>query len=912
MLTVIIIAERRCSQQHPYPRIFACCARSLLLRKQRVEFAPSAVEDLDTAADEFDVAAACDLFDRVAKAVQRAHPAHHELGAFRRLAGIFGTARRLAMGLQQFATLVGDRVNALAVDVAAAHEIAIVEHLQRGVDRAGTGPEAAAFFDGQHDLVAVTRAVGEDGEHVVFHAAPLALREAAVAMTPAAASRAHEAAAQIVRPEEVGGTVAPGRMQIFKSHGPILFDISFRVNRRSGFRRFSRATTGNKPRSCPEALLRLSVAPMKRGKVLPGLRRFGPACRVTDVTISKAVCKDNVKLRSSLASYLGDLSIFSLESGEYLDPRLSRRVLSHVVKALLLVPLSGCAALQEPGQSLTFASLRDQAQRVAEAATLTVERSVRPHTLADERPAAQTSAYTSLSDSTVFLTADPLHVAFAKLSTAGHLRLSNYRLAFTPQALEAAYGYRARTARAMGDRRAEARAMTKWLALAPANPAGWLRLANLQAGLHDEPGALTSVGIALRYNPDNGSARLEQAQLLQQLGRPAAALAAFTAYRSQHRGAPDASVLRMEIDAARDAKNHIAALAAIDTYIAVAPDDVAMLRARGDELAANGDDSAAIAAWKAYADRRPADVGVLKQIAYASEHIGDLPEAVWALGKYVRARPDDDRLKLALAYDQAATGHPDLALAAFAALQKSPDTSVATQAAAELRARMGGASGSSRAAYVTLQYDSRFANTLLGIDTYALAPARRIQPYAVLHSWADTRSSTHGSGAIVYNDNAETFGGGLRYNLGLQPNQFFFVEAGEEVSLLGRGTSPQLQYGFASWSERGTQGRGHTSYGFSIGSFSRYGANVIGYSNILHDFPLSSSLRGVVGTNFAVDTHRDYWNNVGEIELGVKIGSPRFAFTLAGIGGVYLPRGGVVPKRFYSTLRPSIAWSPHL
>jgi tetratricopeptide (TPR) repeat protein len=593
--------------------------------------------------------------------------------------------------------------------------------------------------------------------------------------------------------------------------------------------------------------------------------------------------------------------------------RPTRRLLSYVANAILLLPLAGCASLQEPAPSLALASLRDKAGSVADAATLRIARIIRARSLLvyqqpdGHRMPARPSAVAYAPS----LPAYPTSVSSAVTTSGVHLNVPNYSLVLSPQAIEAAYSYHADIAQTEGESATAMSALKKWLALDPANSAGWLRLAKLQVRLHDETAAVASLGLALRYDSANDAARLERAQLKQRLGLHAEALADFTAYLARHHGA--VTVLRMQIDAARAGNDHVVALIAIDACIALAPDDVAMLRARGDELAARGDEPAAIAAWKTYVERRPADADVFKQIAYASEHTGDLPGAIWALNQYVRQRPADDRIKLALAYDQAGAGHPDLAVAAFTALEKSPDASVASQAAAELRARMVGAARGSREAYATVQYDSRFADTVVGVDTYALAPARRLQPYAVMHSWDDTRSSTHGSGAVVYNDNAEFLGSGVRYNLGSRPGKYFFAEAGEEVSLIGRGASQQIQYGFASWSESGTPGRGHTSYGFSIASYSRYGANVIGYTNVLHDFPLSSGLRGIVGTNFAIDTHRDYWNNVGELEIGIKVGSPRFSFTLAGVDGVYLPRGGVAPpKRFYTTFRPSITWSPHI
>lgn len=598
---------------------------------------------------------------------------------------------------------------------------------------------------------------------------------------------------------------------------------------------------------------------------------------------------------------------------KYVRRRLGRRVFSYAANVLLVLPLGGCAALQEPGPSLALESLREPGQRIADAATLAGAALAKRLSFAVARTVSRRPAALDLPN--VYDRALPAAAAGLVPSPTGfsaRLAASNHQLALSAPAIAAAYRYHANAAQWAGDDRTAVNVLKKLLALDAANSAGWLRLARLQAQLRDETAELASLGLALQYNPANDAARAERGELLLRLGQHSAALADFATYLSRHAGAID--VLRMRVEAARDAQDHQATLAAIDAYLAVAHEDVAMLRLRGDELEAEGDENGAIDAWKAYAERRPADdADVLKQIAYASERRQDLSTAVWALTQYTRERPSDDRMKLALAYDQARSGHSDLAVAAFTLLQKSPDETVANQAAAELRARLGGALHSSRVAYATVQYDSRFANTVFGVDAYALAPARRLQPYAVIHSWDDTRSSDRAQEPLIYNDDGEVFGGGVRYNIGTRAGSYFFAEGGEQISLIGRGTSPEFRYGFASWSERGSAAGGHTSYGFSVASYSRYGANVIGYSNILHDFPLTSGFRGVVGTNFALDSHREYWNNVAEVEVGVKVGSPRFSVTLAGVDGVYLPRGAAVPfHRSYTTFRPSITWSPHL
>lgn len=218
------------------------------------------------------------------------------------------------------------------------------------------------------------------------------------------------------------------------------------------------------------------------------------------------------------------------------------------------------------------------------------------------------------------------------------------------------------------------------------------------------------------------------------------------------------------------------------------------------------------------------------------------------------------------------------------------------------------------AVYASLEYESRFGDAIFGADAFALGVARKIQTYGVLHSSGDTRSSASGvDGPIIYNDNAEIMGGGARFNLSTHSTSYLFAEVGEGFSLVGRGNHPDVRYGYDSWSEKGSASRAHTSYGFSAASYSRYGADIIGYGNMLHDFPLRPWMRGVVGANAALDTHRDYFNNIGEIVAGVRFGTPHLQLRLLGAAGTYLSRGVGIPiTRPYTSFRPAVFWSRQL
>jgi hypothetical protein len=217
------------------------------------------------------------------------------------------------------------------------------------------------------------------------------------------------------------------------------------------------------------------------------------------------------------------------------------------------------------------------------------------------------------------------------------------------------------------------------------------------------------------------------------------------------------------------------------------------------------------------------------------------------------------------------------------------------------------------AVFSSLEDESRFHDVIINSDAYAMGADRRIQPYAVLHSSADSRSSANGVTPIIYNDNAEIISGGARYHLGNHSGAFLFAEAGEGFSLVGKGDHPDLRYGWDSWSEHGSESRAHTSYGYSAAYYSRYDGDVIGYGTILHDFPVRRGIRGVIGINGALDDHRAYYNNIGEIEAGIQAGTSHLQLRLLGVAGTYLSRGVGIPiSRPYTSFRPTIFWAQAL
>jgi hypothetical protein len=205
------------------------------------------------------------------------------------------------------------------------------------------------------------------------------------------------------------------------------------------------------------------------------------------------------------------------------------------------------------------------------------------------------------------------------------------------------------------------------------------------------------------------------------------------------------------------------------------------------------------------------------------------------------------------------------------------------------------------------QYEGRFADVFFGFDqTYALAPAAPVQPYAALYLTEDTRSGAPGAPQI-YSDNALIADLGLKSHFG--PYVTGFVEGGAGIGLRGQGTITDFRYGLRYFEQWGARNNPYTTVSASAGYYSRYGGNDIMYYQALHDFG-GKRIRPVVGVNGGFDSHNVFGNNFLEGFAGAQAGTSALTFRLVQVEGTYLTRGIVpAPKAPYSTLRGTVFFS---
>ncbi|HVA33940.1 MAG TPA: hypothetical protein VNG31_07305, partial [Candidatus Baltobacteraceae bacterium] len=267
---------------------------------------------------------------------------------------------------------------------------------------------------------------------------------------------------------------------------------------------------------------------------------------------------------------------------------------------------------------------------------------------------------------------------------------------------------------------------------------------------------------------------------------------------------------------------------------------------------------------------------------------------------YLKAHPDAASIWLNFSYDAADRRDYPRAIAdvdAYLTFRPS-DASAKQQRAFYVNSLYG---GPRYQAYGDVQYEQRFDDVFFELDqTYALAPARRIQPYLALHLTEDTNSGAPGTPQI-FSDDVVVAGVGLRSHFG--PNVSAFAEGGAGIGLRGQGTTGDVRYGvdyFQSWSR---PHGAHTDVGLSAAVYSRYSGNLISYYDVLHDFG-GKRLQPIVGINGGLDSRNVFGNSYVEGFAGVQTGTDALSFRLMEVGGTYLTRGVKTSTKLqYTTLR---------
>jgi tetratricopeptide (TPR) repeat protein len=320
----------------------------------------------------------------------------------------------------------------------------------------------------------------------------------------------------------------------------------------------------------------------------------------------------------------------------------------------------------------------------------------------------------------------------------------------------------------------------------------------------------------------------------------------------------------------------------------------------GYALLAQGNLSAARADFEAELKLHPDVATAWRQLGYIDHSLNDHAAAVAAIDRYLALMPNDEAAKLDRAYEVAAGNSPAQARAAFAALQSSSDPAVAAKARAQVAA-MTPAKPANFESFGYAENESRFHDTFFGLDArYRLADGP-IEPYVALHFTDDAKASSVPATTIL-NDDAIVLALGLRTEIA--KNVDAFVEGGQAQSLLTGVSESDLRYGMQSSARYGSGGtHAQTQIDWSLARYSRY-TNTIGYATVAHDFSIGAGvLRGVAGSDLALDTSRAFYNNYLDGFAGVQVRRGTVTLRVVGVAGDYLSRGISPPlQRAYTSV----------
>jgi len=301
---------------------------------------------------------------------------------------------------------------------------------------------------------------------------------------------------------------------------------------------------------------------------------------------------------------------------------------------------------------------------------------------------------------------------------------------------------------------------------------------------------------------------------------------------------------------------------------------------QGYEDLRKGEKREARAKFKAALLEDPSRTEVVKQLGYMSMADGDLLDAVKELEGAHHLAPLDYVTALELGYIYDSLHDEAGAERSFAAALPSPDPKTRQAAASALKNIRGRTRPLYADVYAAPSYTSRFADKIATLEAsagYKPTAEGALSFYLGGRYTQDSRSRS-GTAPEIYSDNSAWAGPGIR----IQPKGFnasLTADWGISWNLMRATAHPRateadgrvLLSDYHSW---GTGGRGFADAGGSVGYYSRYRDDVIGYVQLRAGIKAwddgSSQFSLYMPVNVYKDGNRDFYNNAAEVGVGAE------------------------------------------
>jgi len=469
------------------------------------------------------------------------------------------------------------------------------------------------------------------------------------------------------------------------------------------------------------------------------------------------------------------------------------------------------------------------------------------------------------------------------------------------------------------------------LELDPENRTARLELGYLSVRLGRWDDAVKHLGAISRRDPENLRLRMDYGYALEKLGRLDDAAEQFRIVASQPGELQAQANAALEAVAAQEAsqtaREEAQRLLRRDAFLN-----------RGYARLCEGNRAAALEEFRQAQALDPTNIAILKQIGYLALQDGDLPVAIQSFEAARRQEPNDLGVALQLGYLYERLNRLQEAEAAFRAATASGDDSTRSSARSALKNLRD-----TRLRHVYFDvyagplYSTRFSNGIVdavGRLHWRPTPRVPVSIYLNGHVTHDSRSRG-GNFPAVFSDNVGLLGAGIavevrRWHVSLlaETNLAFNLT---QTPRRNRATEPDYRvvgYFYRRWESRlygplglltAGQARGErlfTDYDASLGYYSRYDHNVIGYLQIREGLRLvdwkNSRLLGYAKLNLVKDSNRDFFNNVGEVGAGLEFRPHRgvnLGLRVEYLHGIYYGIEGRDPNPFgrhYNDVRATL------